>query len=104
MLLTPYLCIHDAHTHIHANTQQFMVTVARIPRYTNRLDCTVFMLAFAEDAEFIDSKTAVVQQAVDQVGDSFTTTTITTIFYYEVYDLYSIFVLHACTVIQSTKC
>jgi hypothetical protein len=60
------------------NTQQFMVTVARIPRYTNRLDCTVFMLAFAEDAEFIDSKTAVVQKAVDQVGDSHTTTTITT--------------------------
>jgi hypothetical protein len=44
-----------------------MVTVARIPRYTARLDSTVFILAFAEDAEFIDSKTAVVQQAVDQV-------------------------------------
>jgi hypothetical protein len=48
------------------------------------------MLAFAEDAEFIDSKAAVVQQAVDQVGDSRTTITTCSVLLYST--------MHACIV------
>jgi hypothetical protein len=48
-------------------TLQFMVTVARIPRYTDRLDCTVFISKFAEYADTTGSVIALQQSALDQV-------------------------------------
>jgi hypothetical protein len=44
-----------------------MVTVARIPRYTDRLDCTVFIGMFAEYADRTDGVIALQQSALDQV-------------------------------------
>jgi hypothetical protein len=44
-----------------------MVTVARIPHYTDRLDSAVCICKFAEDAVYIDSIVTLVQSAIDQV-------------------------------------
>eukprot|EP00611_Tribonema_gayanum_P027897 TRINITY_DN701_c0_g2_i1.p1 TRINITY_DN701_c0_g2~~TRINITY_DN701_c0_g2_i1.p1 ORF type:complete len:599 (+),score=155.19 TRINITY_DN701_c0_g2_i1:533-2329(+) len=49
---------------------QFMVTVARIPRYTARLECTLFIRAFAEDAAFLKGRVTMVRTAVTEVVDS----------------------------------
>eukprot|EP00611_Tribonema_gayanum_P027896 TRINITY_DN701_c0_g1_i7.p1 TRINITY_DN701_c0_g1~~TRINITY_DN701_c0_g1_i7.p1 ORF type:complete len:665 (-),score=237.21 TRINITY_DN701_c0_g1_i7:400-2154(-) len=48
----------------------FMVTVARIPRYTARLECTLFIRAFAEDAAFLKGRVTMVRTAVTEVVDS----------------------------------
>lgn len=51
-------------------TSQFMVTMARIPRYTQRLECTLFIGAFEEDAATLTGQISSVSKAVVEVSNS----------------------------------
>eukprot|EP00903_Cladosiphon_okamuranus_P008076 g7790.t1 len=48
----------------------FMVLTAKIPRYTARLDCALFIKGFSTDAEFLTEKLGLVSEAVVEVVDS----------------------------------
>ncbi|CAM9332216.1 unnamed protein product [Ectocarpus fasciculatus] len=48
----------------------FMVLTAKIPRYTARLDCALFMKGFSSDADFLSEKLGLVNIAVLEVVDS----------------------------------
>ncbi|CAN0441866.1 unnamed protein product [Hapterophycus canaliculatus] len=48
----------------------FMVLTARIPRYTSRLDCALFMKGFSNDADFLLEKLGLVSLAVLEVVES----------------------------------
>lgn len=47
-----------------------MVLTAKIPRYTSRLDCALFMKGFSNDAEFLTEKLGLVNLAVVELNDS----------------------------------
>lgn len=47
-----------------------MVLTAKIPRYTARLDCALFMKGFSSDADFLTEKLGLVNVAVLEVVDS----------------------------------
>lgn len=53
-----------------AQVTLFMVLTAKIPRYTARLDCALFMKGFSSDAEFLSEKLGLVNEAVLEVVDS----------------------------------
>ena len=48
----------------------FMVLTARIPRYQARLDCALFIKSFSNDADFLNEKIRLVDEAVLEVVGS----------------------------------
>lgn len=52
-------------------TLQLMLAISRVPRYALRLDSTIFIRAYAEDAGRIEARVKMVHMAVFEVSCEF---------------------------------